>query len=828
MTIILAVFSVIQINAAELSPKISDQLNTLSDATEVGMTIIAFETSDGLNDGHLDMLRAVGVNVGYTFQTLGMVATPLTVGQIRSLNENPNVRSIWSNDSLQYHMHEARVVTGVEKLRVDAGFTRRNGGMPVSGRGNFSVMVIDSGIDATHADLQFGPKVIQNVQTLVGYGTLEGFTPNVSVEDVRNTDQTVGHGTHCAGIIGGTGVRSGGEFAGVAPGAKIIGSGLGAGLFILNAIAAWEWGLANQYRYNIRVISNSYGSNGDFNPDNPVTIASKMAYDRNIAVVFSAGNSGPGKDTNNRYAKAPWVIGVAAGTKEGGLADFSSRGLPRSEREASETTLDDYDYPTITAPGTGREFDSNADRFTSDIVSVRAITNLTANGLTSDAELPPAAVPFYTQISGTSMATPFVAGTIALMLEADPTLSVDEIRDILTSTASRMPGYDDYEVGAGYLNAYAAVDKVFNRNRQYRNIQFPEFNAVINVEEAGAENFHVDYNPAALPGPGSPNAVPFTVQEGMSELDVFADFDSIINTGDGNTIGLLLTDPDGNTYSSGIALPILDGPTRQVVVSNPKPGNWLLEVRGIRGLRALPNFSLPTSGAALPGPVDGVIRQKRFILPVIADIQSRSDQETIETVLKSRYMDTDAAGNFNPDAAVLRGDFAKTLWLNTALRQQLGSSPRFTDVSGDFAAIAEYVTSNGSTNRDTNFVPSGLMSYSGNAFNPSGTVSRLDMAVAFIRALGHDVQAAGLANQPVTYQGQVLTDNSQIPGSLRGYVQLAINKGLFEAFPAEVRDLGNGRFEIVPGPRFEPAATVSRADLAKRLLDYRQLFATGG
>ncbi len=59
------------------------------------------------------------------------------------------------------------------------------------------------------------------------------------------------------------------------------------------------------------------------------------------------------------------------------------------------------------------------------------------------------------------MATPFVAGTIALMLDADPTLSVDEIRNILTSTATKMPGRADLEVGAGYINSYAAVDKVW-------------------------------------------------------------------------------------------------------------------------------------------------------------------------------------------------------------------------------------------------------------------------------------------------------------------------------------------------------------------------------
>ncbi len=173
------------------------------------------------------------------------------------------------------------------------------------------------------------------------------------------------------------------------------------------------------------------------------------------------------------------------------------------------------------------------------------MSNLTANGLTADADLPLSAVPFYTQISGTSMATPFVAGTIALMLDADPTLSVDEIRDILTSTTSRMPGYEDFEVGSGYLNAYAAVDKVFNRSKQYRNIQYPTFNATFNVTEPAAQSFHIDYDPSGMPGAGSANSTNFTVDEGMNVLDVFATFDNVIETGDGNTIGILLTDPDG-------------------------------------------------------------------------------------------------------------------------------------------------------------------------------------------------------------------------------------------------------------------------------------------
>jgi serine protease AprX len=813
--------------AAKLSPTLQAKLNGLANSAQVGMVIVAFKTSNGLQTSHLNVLRSVGILGGQTFPTLGMVAQPMTAGQVRALQNNPAVRSIWSNDRLYYYMHQARVVAGVDFLQNSRALTIRNGGIPVSGAGDFAVMVIDSGVDATHADLQFGTKVVQNVQTLVGAGTLPGFTPNVSVENVPNTDQSVGHGTHCAGIIGGTGVRSGGLYTGVAPGAKIIGSGLGAGLFVLNAIGAWEWGLANQYRYNIRVISNSYGSDGAFDPNDPLNVASKMAYDRNIAVVFAGGNSGPTKNTYNPYAKAPWVIGVAAGTKEGELADFSSRGTAREERLANNDPNDDFDAPTITAPGEGRVFTgTNPNNFTASIVSTRSTSNLVANGLTDDTEIAPGLIPFYTQIQGTSMATPFVAGAIALMLDADPTLSVDEIKSILTATATKMPGRADWEVGAGYLNVYAAVDKVFNRSRSYANFQNETFNTQFGEERPPQQTFHLDFNPA-VSGAGSANSTQFTVDAGMNVLDVFANVDTIAEEGTGNLVGIRVTSPSGVNYSTAIDYPVIGTSAREIVVQNPEAGTWTLEVRGARGLTAAQAVSSPIQVAA-PGPVDGSVTQIKYILPNIADINGHPQQAAIESAIKSRYIDTYADGSFRPNAIVTRGDLARTLVSNTALRQSLSSAPRFSDVSGDLARIAEAVTANGSTLRDYNYLPNGLMSADAGLFNPNGTVNRLDLAVAFIRALGHDAEARALANSTVTTDGTALSDNEQIPPDLRGYVQLAIDKGLFEAFPAQVVEVAPGQFQVLPGPRFEPNTTVNRATLAVKLNSYRPLFSTGG
>ncbi|HKP12048.1 MAG TPA: S8 family serine peptidase, partial [Blastocatellia bacterium] len=692
------------------------------------------------------------------------------------------------------------------------------------------VVINDSGIDATRSDLQYGTRVIQNVQMLTDTETLSGFTSLVGIENQPNTDTHVGHGTHCAGIIGGTGVSSGSLYSGVAPGAKLIGLGSGYGLFILNGLGGFEWSLANQFAYNVRIISNSWGGSGAFDPDNPINIATRNAYLNNIVVLFAGGNSGPGKDTYNPYAKAPWVIGVAAGTKEGGLASFSSRGTPASQRLTNADPNDDMDAPTITAPGTGREFESNAAKFSAAIVSVRATSNIVANGLTDDTEIPVAYLPFYTQISGTSMATPFVAGTVALMLDADPTLTPDEVKQILTQTASRMPGFEDFEVGAGYINAYAAVDKVFNRSKPYGETFSHTFNAQFTVNNAPPQSLHVDYSPAALPGPTSANARAFTVADGMSVVDVFASFDTALQDGEGNTIGLLVTDPNGVTYSSGISLPILDSPTREVVVKNPAAGNWVVEVRGVRGLAAAPNVSLPTSGAAAPGPVDITVTQQQFVLARIPDVVGHEAEAQIESALKNRQMDTMADGFFHPDDYVTRQDFAEHLYLNTPLRQSLAALPLYGDAPSNLRGIVEAVTANGSTLRDYNFAPAGMMSaYANKAFKPTLNIARLDLAVALVRALGLDAEAKAKAgtNVTVSYSGQTLTlaDNADIPAALRGYVQLALDRGILQAsFSME-----QGTFDPQPTlkARVKPADPLTRAWLAFALDHYRQHFVAG-
>lgn len=810
-------------SAATIGSSLQQKLATLADADPVGVVIVAFDTQDGLKPAHLDSLTAAGVTGGYTLPTLGMVAVPsATVAQVRTLAATSGVRSVWANDRLLWTMHEARVLTGVDQVEKDSVLTTANGGLPLSGSGDFSVVINDSGIDATHDDLKFGDHVIQNVQILSDETTVTGipivgFTPMVFVEDVPNTDTHIGHGTHCAGIVGGTGVRSGGLYRGVAPGAKLIGTGSGAVQYILAGLGGFEWSLANQARYKIRVISNSWGSTGPFDPNDPINLASKLASERNIVVVFAAGNEGPAADTHNPYAKAPWVISVAAGTKEGGLADFSSRGTPKSQRLADSDPNNDFDAPTITAPGTGREFETNADKFTAAIVSTRSNPNLVANGLTSDTEIPVAYLPYYTQISGTSMACPHIAGVVALMLDANPTLTPAQVKKILVDTATVMPGYDEWEVGAGYVNAWAAVDQAANAAKTYASLAKTEFLVDVTTTKSPTEQKLIHYSPSATPGPTSSNAVPFTVAEGTDVLEVTIEYGNTDLTLFGNILILRVYSPDGTFYSNaGSVLFPTDTPRRYVRVMSPTPGQWYAEARGARGLAAVPQATSPVA-LALPDEVDVFIDRTHYHLSKVKDVAGHPYESEIEHALKFRYMDLYSDLSFKPSRVVTRGDFAEALRVNAPLRQAVKGAA-LTDVSGAQLALAQAITAKGSTLRHYNYVDGELLSAVGTAFKPSTNLTRLEAAVALVRALGQDDDARALAGSVVTVQKQngetiALSDLLEIPADKRGHVQLALNK----AFLAPI-------FTTLNTAKFNPSGTITRGELAAMLNAFRDAF----
>src|SRR5262249_13758614 len=176
----------------------------------------------------------------------------------------------------------------------------------------------------------------------------------------------------------------------------------------------------------------------------------------------------------------------------------------------------------------------------------------------------------------------------------------------------------------------------------------------------------------------------------------------------------------------------------------------------------------------------------------------------------------------HPTAQVTRGDFAQSLVFNTPLRQSLANAPLYLDVTGPIAAIAEAVTANGSTLRDYDFTPSGMLAPSfGSSFLPDNPITRLYVAVALVKALGLDASAQSLAGSNVTAtsggQTVVVSDLASIPASLRGYVQVALDRGILSA-----------PFTSSPlAATVSPAGPVTRSSLAFALDHFRQAFAAG-
>jgi serine protease AprX len=371
-------------------------------------------------------IRALGVQIA-SLKMLPMVGVRGTSAQISHLVGLPGlsgVRSIYLNRQLSYFLNESVPAIGADRAWNELGITGRGVG----------IALIDSGIDSTHPDLTFGSKVVQNVKVLpdlFGMG-------RIFIENLTNADTTSGHGTHVASIAAGTGTALAGKYRGVAVGGNLVGIGAGEVMFMLAGLEAFDWVLANHAAYNIRVISNSWGTTGSwpYSPDDPINVASRTAHDAGMVVTFAAGNEGPDTNTLNPYCVAPWTICVAAGGKDRStLADFSSRGIPG----------DSLYHPTITAPGV-------------DIAAARTTAGIFINRFFAVdlVDLGTDAI-YYAVASGTSMATPHVSGTVALMLEANPLLTPDQIRSALEETATPMPGYAVHEVGAGFLNAYGAV-----------------------------------------------------------------------------------------------------------------------------------------------------------------------------------------------------------------------------------------------------------------------------------------------------------------------------------------------------------------------------------
>lgn len=301
---------------------------------------------------------------------------------------------------------------GIEKVWLDgpvfadlAESTAQIGAPGVWAAGNtgagVDVAVLDTGIDPTHPDLA------DQIAATATFVPTEEY-----IEDY------VGHGTHVASTIAGTGAASDGLERGVAPDARLhVGkvldsSGQGMESWI---IAGMEWAARDQ---DARVVSMSLGG-APAGADDPMAVAvAELTAETDALFVTAAGNSGPHTISTPAMADAALAVGAVDATDT--LADFSSTG----------PALGGGVKPEVTAPGV-------------DILAARSHL-VRGSGA-------------YTTMSGTSMATPHVAGTAALVAAAHPGWTGQQIKAAIVSTAVPTPAHTAYEAGSGRVDAAAAV-----------------------------------------------------------------------------------------------------------------------------------------------------------------------------------------------------------------------------------------------------------------------------------------------------------------------------------------------------------------------------------
>ena len=728
------------IGLQSLDPELAILLDRATDDSHINAAVVYHRQPV---EADLADLRAGGIAGGTLYRALPVVAVTATRRQLVAVSRLPNVRSVYGNRTLQTTSDPYLALAGAERVPRDSELTGFNAGLPLTGRG-VTVAVIDTGVDGTHADL--AGRVAQNVKLADTQSMSVGFTYPVGVENVPNTDQVYGHGTFVAGVVAGDGARSGGAYAGVAPGASLV--GLSAGdLNLFHVLAGFDYILSHP-ELNVRVVNCSFSAETLFDENDPVNVATRILDERGVNVVFSAGNGGPGLHSLNPYAAAPWVVSVGATDNKGRLASFSARGEfggPGSR-------------PTLVAPGVN-------------VVSLRGsgLNLVGASGLNSSRKLSAAESLSYTVGTGTSFSAPQVAGVVALMLEANPGLTPAEVRDILQRTATPLPPYYRHEAGAGMLNAHAAVLAA----------AYPE--RLIGVWRATLDRGQVRFvnDPLRQFGgtaqPVSGYETTLSVPEGALLASVQVAWGPVYST---NDLALALSDPGGvrRASSNELNVPGLTGRRERVVVKSPAPGGWRVGVTNTQGF------------AGTPQQFKGVLEVTRAEYAPLSDVGglSQSAREDVYQNIRSFVM-WPLGDSFRPGFGVTRADLAAALVLGGRVPQYAPAQSNYSDVPDRTTTL--FVES-------AQAAPGGALftdAAPGGSFRPDEMTTRLAAAVALVRASGARAEAEQRAGALLT-----VADAYAIPSALRGYVAVALERGLLNA----------------EGGSFRPQAALTRLELA--------------
>lgn len=243
-----------------------------------------------------------------------------------------------------------------------------------------------------------------------------------------------GHGTHVAGIVAGDGE----EIDGIAPEAELV------GLRITSpkqAIKAIEWAVKNKEKYDIDVLNLSLGVKEVYpNRQDPFAQAAQQAIDAGIITVVAAGNECTSTHCSGTIS-TPGTLkdAITVGAySDGGTVDFLGDDKIWARSSNGPTLRDKHAKPDLVAPG---------------------VNVLAPRSAGSDLGKRRPQWKKYHYDTGSSMATPMVSGTAALLLQVDPNLGQEEIREILTGTADPLEGSDRQAQGAGRLDLWEALEE---------------------------------------------------------------------------------------------------------------------------------------------------------------------------------------------------------------------------------------------------------------------------------------------------------------------------------------------------------------------------------
>lgn len=779
---------------------------------EVRSVIVTFEGKGAPKLAQLKLLESLGLSGPY-MQRLPIASVLATKAQIALLQKLPGVRSVRFNDQLTYEDDIARNLTSVDHAQTQPQLKNAKG-EPITGKG-VAILVNDSGVDATHPDLEFRVKVLENAQAQTNARSQtgdedRGMYPFTPTEGVPNTDLGGSHGTHVAGIAGGDGTASDGKFAGAAKGVSLIGYGSGAVLFVLDGIGGFDYALKildEHPEYNLRIVTNSYGNTSDvdtcFDPADPTNVATKIVTDKKLIVVFSAGNSGNGFGTiTGNFKKAPWVMAAANAEKTGLLAESSSRG--RLKGGIYTTVVDGEtftveDRPTVTTPGT-------------DIISARAtaadpFAPLDTSADVEAGDIPTDQLPYYTHKTGTSMAAPHLAGLTALLLEANPDLTWREVKAIFKKTATNMPGYLHYETGAGLANVEAAIAEALKIRGDYgaTNRLLRGFFATTGFAGIESKSYELVFAPA-----GPLNTVQsFEVKDNVAL--VVAKYS--VPDAPVCTCAVVLRDPKGNRYGSSIALPVLGA---NVSTSGPGvPGTWTVEMRGIGSVSGVSTDPTGMSnGTAAPSTATVKVEQYLAGEPTgLADTIGHPFQKQIEFAVSRRLIDG-AGSQFRPDEVMTRALLADYL-MSWGVRQTRnhGAGFSFADAAsgGVLSLAADAVTRKGHLIMDHNYESAPLMLVTG-SFVPAMAVTREEVAYALVQATGRETAAKAVdANAAITVTDAdgnkvPVVDAGDISPALKQHIALAVQLGILDAV---ITDAGGSK-----SARINPKKGLTRGEYA--------------